>query len=24
MEVNGQLHAPGALPPGKQPPVPIG
>jgi hypothetical protein len=24
MEVSGQLHAPAALPPGKEPPVPIG
>jgi len=24
MEVNGQLHAPAALLPGKEPPVPIG
>jgi hypothetical protein len=24
MEVSGQLHAPDALPPGKEPPVPIG
>jgi hypothetical protein len=23
MEVSGQLHAPAALPPGKEPPVPI-
>jgi hypothetical protein len=24
LEVSGQLHAPAALPPGKEPPVPIG
>jgi hypothetical protein len=24
MEVSGQLHVPAALPPGKEPPVPIG
>jgi len=24
MEVSGQLHAPANLPPGKEPPVPIG
>jgi len=24
MEVSGQLHAPAALPPGKEPPVPTG
>jgi hypothetical protein len=24
MEVSGELHAPAALPPGKEPPVPVG